>query len=838
VSGINTLIDARCEAFEKAWRDHGAGRCERPPLEDICPEHDERLFEELLKIDVQYRARCGENPAAAEYQRRFPWMSAERIEHLLAALPTTPRASSTSRRSPPFPDVPGYEIQEELGRGGMGVVYKARQVKADRLVALKMILAGEHAGEGEVARFRIEAEAVARLSHPNIVQVYEVGEHEGRPFFSMEYCPGGSLERHLGGTPLPPPEAARLVQALAGAVQHAHAAGVVHRDLKPANVLLAEGGTPKVADFGLAKRLDEAGQTATGAVLGSLPYLAPEQASGWSKEAGPAADVYALGAILYECLTGQPPFIGATKEILLKQVLLNDPKAVRALNPQVPQALEDICLQCLEKVPRRRFASAAELADDLNRFLAREPVHARHIGLLGRAIRWSRRKPALAALSACLALALAAGGLVWWRSDRALEQKSNDLAVAKETAELEGLRHLAEIEFGKAQALRDEGDFRGAQLCLLRAVTFAKQARAGDLERQTLDQYGPWGRGAVAVRQVSASDMGADLISPDGRVLLRRAAEAGSDLEVWEAQPRRKRCTIRDGPRWEFWSGAVFGPGAEIARVPDSFDSGWWDLVRGRRLKLAGRGELSAAGLPGGQILLFGDEDGVVRLSDRDRPDEASVVCRLGGAVKHTVATPDGARVAFALESEGRGAAEVWDLRAAQGPRRLAHFDFRVRNYALALSPDGSLLFTDGPPADGDQHNRNGCLWDVSRGCLLGRLGRLEWEGEVTAACFTGDGRGVLIAVKKDMGSNYPSLRFAGHLRYWAAKICRPIGPALLAGDGITAVSEAEGRIVVGRQFDHSSVWSCPAFRRFGDLTPEEHAALQREAAQPGLLAR
>jgi tRNA A-37 threonylcarbamoyl transferase component Bud32 len=280
--------------------------------------------------------------------------------------------------------LPGYEILGELGRGGMGVVYKARQVGANRLVALKMILADEHASAAERARFRTEVEAVARLAHPNVVQVYEVGEHEGKPFFSLEYCPGGSLEGKLAGTPQPPAEAARLVEVLARAVQAAHERQVVHRDLKPANVLLLEDGTPKITDFGLARKLDEAGQTAASyAVLGTASYMAPEQARGKVREVGPAADVYALGAILYECLTGRPPFKAASLADTLLQVIGDEPVPVRRLQPKVPADLETVCLKCLHKEAGRRYASAAELADDLGRFVAGEPIRARPVGGAG-----------------------------------------------------------------------------------------------------------------------------------------------------------------------------------------------------------------------------------------------------------------------------------------------------------------------------------------------------------------------------------------------------------------------------------------------------------------------
>jgi hypothetical protein len=308
--------------------------------------------------------------------------------------------------------VEGYEILVELARGGMGVVYQARQAGLGRLVALKMILAGGHAGPAELARFRAEAEAIARLQHPNIVQVYEVGEHEGRPFFSLEFCGGGGLDRKLSGTPLPPQEAAALVQTLARAVHAAHEKGVIHRDLKPANVLLAADGTPKISDFGLAKKLDEAGQTQSGAVLGTPSYMAPEQAGGKSSEIGPAADVYALGAILYECLTGRPPFKGVTPLDTLLLVRTAEPVAPSQLQPQTPRDLETICLKCLRKEPAKRYGGAAALADDLGRFQRGEPIAARPVGPAERVGRWCRRNPALAAALAAVLLVFAAGATV------------------------------------------------------------------------------------------------------------------------------------------------------------------------------------------------------------------------------------------------------------------------------------------------------------------------------------------------------------------------------------------------------------------------------------------
>jgi eukaryotic-like serine/threonine-protein kinase len=276
------------------------------------------------------------------------------------------------------PAVPGYEVLSELGRGGMGVVYKARQLGLNRPVALKMILAAEHASEEEKARFRMEAEAVARCQHPNIVQIHEVGEQHGRPYFSLELVEGGSLDKHMAGGRFTARRAAHLVETLARAVHAAHRKGIVHRDLKPGNILLSADGVPKIADFGLAKCLEgDAGLTRSRAVMGTPSYMAPEQAAGKARTVGPAADVYALGAILYELLTGRPPFRGESLLETLELVRTQDPVPPSQLQPQVPRDLETICLACLQKDPARRYVSAELLAEDLRRFLAGDRVKTR-----------------------------------------------------------------------------------------------------------------------------------------------------------------------------------------------------------------------------------------------------------------------------------------------------------------------------------------------------------------------------------------------------------------------------------------------------------------------------
>jgi serine/threonine protein kinase len=413
---------------------------------------------DLIVAEHARRRRREPDLNVAEYLGRFPHFA----EELRRRLPVSPGPTGETPTHPapppgepagPAPLVPGYEVLRELGRGGMGIVYLARHVPLNRVVALKMILHGGHAGAEERGRFVAEAEAIAAVKHPGIVQVFDFGTHDGLPYFSLEYCEGGSLAGKLAEGPLPPAEAARLVEQVARAVQAAHERGIVHRDLKPGNVLLSaacglagqpEPGpakpqaarqalaelVPKITDFGLAKRLEAGpGLTATGAVMGTPSYLAPEQALG-SRLVGPAVDLYALGAILYECLTGRPPFKAATVPDTLLQVVADDPVPPRRLNPAVPRDLETICLKCLNKQPRHRYASAQALADDLSRWMAGEPISIRPAGPIERAAKWLRRRPAAAALlgvSVLAVLGLAVLGVVavwqWQSAAQALKGK-------------------------------------------------------------------------------------------------------------------------------------------------------------------------------------------------------------------------------------------------------------------------------------------------------------------------------------------------------------------------------------------------------------------------------
>jgi tetratricopeptide (TPR) repeat protein len=393
------------------------------------------------------------------------------------------------------PRVPGYELLGLLGKGGMGIVYKARQKNLNRLVALKTILAEAPAGSGQLARFRREAEAAACLQHPNVVQIYEVGEYDGRPYFALEFVSGGTLGQKLAGAPLPPREAARLLESLARVVHYAHQQGIVHRDLKPANVLLqrqdsrpgnpsetpgpspfcvlqGEQFIPKITDFGLAKQIDQdSGQTRSGEILGTPAYMAPEQARGQGTAVGPLAYVFALGAMLYETLTGRPPFRGATVWDTIEQVLGQEPVPPSRLQPKLPRDLETICLKCLQKEPAKRYASAEALGDDLLRFQTGEPIRARPTSRLERVLKWARRRPAAAALvvvSVLAAAAVVAAGVVAYakgvEDTRLATQRLKEVEKEYQNRRLEDLRQefrQAIVAGEAALAARDWNQAKG-----------------------------------------------------------------------------------------------------------------------------------------------------------------------------------------------------------------------------------------------------------------------------------------------------------------------------------------------------------------------------------------
>jgi serine/threonine-protein kinase len=513
---------------------------------------------ELVYTEFVVREELGEQPRPEIWLDRFPQWRSELAQVFEVHSLVNNEQTILTGLSDPHQDVEntddqrasfardrllgGYDVLQEIGRGGMGVVYRARQRGLGRIVALKMILPPH--GERERARFRTEAEATARLSHPNIVPIYEVGQEGDCPFLSMEFVPGQSLDKRLAESLMAPRAAAELVLTLARAVAYAHEKGVIHRDLKPANILLAADGSPKITDFGLARQLRLADVPPDGqpeglssvAIVGTPSYMAPEQCQA-GEPVSPAADVYSLGAILYEILTGRPLFRGQTVLDILELVRSQDPVPPRRLVPKVPRDLETICLKCLAKQPQHRYASAAALAEDLRRFLGSEPILARPVGRAEQALRWCQRNPVVAAMAGGIAAALLCGTIVFasltvWainektiaagnarRADEHARRADDNATLARTSAQHEKTaRELAEYRFAQAEkAVEDyldgienderlkEADFFDLRKQLLAsAVPFYEdfvQARPGDaaLEAKRGRAYG---RLALVRRQV------------------------------------------------------------------------------------------------------------------------------------------------------------------------------------------------------------------------------------------------------------------------------------------------------------------------------------------------
>jgi WD40 repeat protein len=619
-----------------------------------------------------------------------------------------------------------YEIQGELGRGGMGVVYKARHLQLQRVVALKMILAGVHASLKELSRFRAEAEAIARLQHPNIVQIFEIGEEDGLPFFSLEFVEGGSLAAKARAGPLPPTEAARTVEALGRAMDYAHQQGILHRDLKPANVLLTGAGDPKITDFGLAKFLDaEKGQTRTGAVAGTPSYMAPEQASGKMKLTGPAADIYSLGAILYALLTGRAPFHADTTMSTLQQVIKDEPVPPTRLQSKVPRDLETICLKCLQKDPQRRYATALELAEDLHRFQTNEPIRARPVGRLEKSWKWARRRPALAALlavSACAILLLLGAG--WWHSATLAtynERLEEEVIKTDEQRQIAvKLQGVAENQRGRAEE-REQGarrywyvsDLNLAQQAweqansgrLLQLLNRQKPAE-GQADLRGFEWYHLW-RLCHSERLVVVDPdiVWAVAFAPDGGILA--TANARGAVRLWDVARGQALGTLEAGS--DQLTGLAFSPdGKTLATSCVNGVLDLWEVAtRTQQKRLTRTGALlTVAYSPDGKMLATGGNDGMVALWDATTGKDLAI---LKGHTGHVTALAFSSDSATLVSGSWDKNLIVWDV--ATRKQRLTlrgHADFVL---AVAIDPQGQLI------ASGCQDGAIK-LWDAATGQL------------------------------------------------------------------------------------------------------------------------
>jgi WD40 repeat protein/serine/threonine protein kinase len=867
----------------------------------------------LLAVELAYRRQAGEVPAVDEYCGRFRehvrlvadafreeipppprlptfplpgWLvhgleqeqsvrpKVERQDHAEALRPTgsnepntvpqSPGSSEKNSRSGPVLLLGDYQLLEKIGQGGMGVVYRARQRGADRIVALKVIrpdrlndLLSEERREW-LERFRREGQLAARLEHESIVAVYDVDEIDGQAYYAMRYVEGQSLAALLRERPLANPQAAALLETVARAVHFAHERDVFHRDLTPRNILLDAQERPFVTDFGLAKWLGAPCEmTPTGEPMGVPSFMSPEQARDASRITA-ASDVYSLGAILYTMLTGRPPFQAATPLETLRQVQDNEPSGPRQLNPAVDRDLETITLKCLHKEPARRYASAQELADDLRRYCRHEPIRARPVGPLGRLRRWRRRNPALAAAIAGVILALVTGIIASSSFATVAHNRSEHLRDALGESEIRR-RQAAELALGLGLHLCEQGDSGLGILWLARSLETAPES-ADDLQRVIRANLAGWGNALrpLLALQETPSEVLALAYSPDGKW----AAIATDDGAVWLCDaatgqpvgaPLRHQQTVqavsfspdsrtvltgswdKTACLWDVatrqavtlphpdavWALAFSQDGKTIltaagepvvagVQKPQRGEARLWNAATGKPLHVFPHGApVYAVALSGnGRIALTGSADGKARLWDSATGSLLHIL-EHRGPVCTVALSPDGKT---ALTGSFDHTAGLWDVATGLPLATLAQ---TAEVTAVAFSPDGKIVLTG-------SHNHTAQLWETQRGVpLVGAT--LPHNSEVLAVAFSPDGKSFLTGSKD------------GTARLWDAITRKSLGPPLLHHGEISAVAfSPDGRTaLIGSQ--HLTAHRGEA--RFWDLTPRYAATTPGHQARVSALA-
>jgi eukaryotic-like serine/threonine-protein kinase len=700
-----------------------------------------------------------------------------------------------------------YELIEEIARGGMGVVYKARQVSLNRTVALKMILAGDFSSPAMVERFRTEAEASARLDHPNIVPIFEIGTHQAQLYFSMRFIEGGTLTQAIAKEKLSPRHAAELMVQVARAVHHAHQRGILHRDLKPGNILFDQAGQPHVADFGLAKLLEhDSNLTQSAAVMGTPSYMAPEQAAGHTKEATTSVDIYGLGAVLYELLTRRPPFTGNPFEVLA-QVREREPAPPRSIHSEADRDLSIICMKCLEKDPRRRYGSAEALAEDLQRWLNCEPIQARHATPPERVLKWARRKPVVAGLVLavhCVAL-LGLIGILWqW-------QRAEHNADEAKASATENRKRLVTFHVATGARIMDDDDYFGALLWFAKSLQMNEGSAASENDHRvriaTLLRHSPrllQLRGDFGSRPAAVFSRSGNYIAAAG--------ESGA-VEVWnteaadpvvlqrlEVSPSSSGALIS-----EFVRRLLFHPNERQLLVLAADWANLWDISSGQLMRRFTHPQLHRAVFSeDGSQLATGSADGSIIIWDVFSGDRKFSV-KHQAVVECLAFSRDGRQLASGSRNQ---TAVIWDLRNGQNQVVITNTG---RVLSADFNPDGTRLVVTCDIA------RVARVWDAQTGQPLS-LPMLH-EGNIFSARFSPNGRYIATA-SEDFTA-----------KIWDAETGALVSRTLRhANRVLDAVFSPDGRLLLTRGFDgFAQVWEVPSGKPFGP--PLRHGGLVRSAA-------